>query len=187
MRWSWIDRFEAFVSGKSCIAVKAVSTNDEPVDEYLLSYPHYPASLIIEGVAQAGGVLVAQIEDFQHRVVLAKINRSEFHRLALPGDRLRFEVEINHLQESGAVVSGKVTCDDQLQAEVELVFAYLGAEFDGVVLFEPAEFCKYMRNWKLFDVGVNQDGSSIQIPSHMVAAEQAMLVAHQRTREEQSI
>lgn len=171
MRWFWIDRFIEFTSGKQAIAVKNVSLSEEPIDEYNPGYPYYPASLIVEGIAQAGGILVAQIQDFQNRVVLAKVNKSEFHFPACPGNQLVFNVNILNLQESGAVVSGVSTVGDQTQCEVELVFAYLGDQFEGVELFEPGGFCRMLRCLKLFDVGKNEDGTSIQVPQHMLEAE----------------
>ena len=171
MRWFWIDRFDEFVSGKRARAVKSVTMSDEPIDEYNPGFPYYPASLIVEGMAQAGGILVGQISDFHNRVVLAKVNKSEFHFQACPGDKLIYDVAILNLQEFGAVVKGVATVDDRVQSEVELVFAYLGGQFEGVELFEPANFCRILRCMKMFEVGVDEDGSPIQVPQHMLEAE----------------
>ena len=71
MRWFWIDRFEEFVSGSHAVAVKSVSLSEDPVDEYSPGRPYFPASLIVEGLAQTGGLLIAQSSDFRSRVVLA--------------------------------------------------------------------------------------------------------------------
>ena len=171
MRWFLIDRFEKFVSGQQAIAVKTVALCEEAVDDYSVTYPRYPSSLIVEGIAQAGGILVSQLEDFKNRVVLAKINSSKFHFFAKPGDKLIIDVQILNLQDFGAVVSGIVKIDEEVQSEVELVFAYLGDQFQGVELFDPAGFCRVLRCLKLFDVGVNQDGTSIKVPQHMLDAE----------------
>ncbi|HMO13042.1 MAG TPA: 3-hydroxyacyl-ACP dehydratase FabZ family protein [Pirellulaceae bacterium] len=171
MRWFLIDRFEEFISGQRATAVKAVAMTEPSVDDYSVTYPRFPSSLIVEGIAQAGGILVSQINDFKNRVVLAKINHSAFHFFATPGDRLVIDVEILNLQEFGAVVSGMARVDGRIQSEVELVFAYLGNEFEGVQLFEPGGFCRVLRCLKLFDVGVNPDGTPIHVPQHMLDAE----------------
>jgi len=171
MRWFLIDRFDKFVSGQKATAVKTVALSEEAVDDYSVTYPRYPASLIVEGIAQAGGILVSELEEFKNRVVLAKINFSRFHFFARPGDKLVMDVEILNLQDLGAVVSGISRVDRQVQAEVELVFAYLGDQFEGVELFEPGGFCRVLRCLKLFEVGVNSDGTPLQVPQHMLDAE----------------
>ncbi len=175
MRWFWIDRFEEFISGKRATALKSVSLAEEPIDEYSPYYPHFPASLIVEGIAQTGGILVSQMRDFNVRVVLAKVNKCQFNFEARPGDKLTYRIELLNLQEFGAVVNGVVSRGDDVLCDAELVFAYLGDQFEGVELFEPSEFCKMLRVLKLFEVGKNEDGSAIAVPDHMLAAEQALL------------
>ena len=57
MRWIWIDRFESFQSGKSAVAVKAVTAAEEHLHDLYPGFPVFPASLIIEGMAQTAGIL----------------------------------------------------------------------------------------------------------------------------------
>jgi 3-hydroxyacyl-[acyl-carrier-protein] dehydratase len=47
--------------------------------------------------------------------------------------------------------------------------------FEKVELFEPADFCRMIRLLRLFDVGVNEDGTPIKIPQYMLDAEIATL------------
>ena len=177
MRWFWIDRFTEFVSGKHASAVKCVSLADEVTDDYSPGRPYYPSSMIIEGMAQAGGLLIDQLSGFSGRVVLAKIMSSEFFFEALPGDSLRFHVEIQDMLDIGSFVKGTVHKGDELQANIDLMFARLSDErFNSIQLFEPAEFCRMIRLLKLFDVGVNQDGTRIEVPQHMIEAEKAWLL-----------
>ena len=58
MRWFWIDKFIEFESGRRAVAIKNVSYAEEQIPEYSFSLPMMPAALIIEGVAQTGGLLV---------------------------------------------------------------------------------------------------------------------------------
>ena len=182
MRWFWIDRFTEFVSGEYATAVKCISLADEVTDNYSPGRPYYPSSMIIEGMAQAGGLLIDQLNDFSGRVVLAKVQSSEFFFEALPGDQLHFRVEIQDQMDIGSLVNGTVHCRGQLQANINLMFATLNDErFENVQLFEPAEFCRMIRLLKLFDVGVNQDGTPIDVPQRMLDAEKAWLMVPHHT------
>jgi 3-hydroxyacyl-[acyl-carrier-protein] dehydratase len=177
MRWFWIDRFQEFVSGSHAVAVKGVSLSEEPVDEYSPGRPVYPASLIVEGLAQTGGLLIAQQSDFVKRVVLAKITRARFHFEARPGDCLVFRTDIVSLQDSGGIATGTVHVDDRLLCEADLTFAYLDDRFQGVQMFLPAAFCRTLRCLKLFDVGRDLDGNPVSVPEYMLEAEAAELAS----------
>ncbi|QDV24157.1 3-hydroxyacyl-ACP dehydratase FabZ family protein [Aureliella helgolandensis] len=175
MRWFWIDRFEKFVSGEEAVTLKNVTLAEEPLDDYLPGFPHYPHSLIIEGMAQTGGLLLSQMEDFQQRVVLAKVSKAEFHLPAQPGDQLRLTARLASTHSDGAIVEGTVDIGDVRQADLEMTFAILDESFGDAPFFVPAELCRILRAMKLFDVGVNPDGSPIQIPQHMLDEELELL------------
>lgn len=175
MRWFWIDRFDKFVVGEEAVTVKNVTLAEEPLDDYLPGYPHYPHSLIIEGMAQTGGLLLSQVEEFQQRVVLAKVSKAVFHRLAGPGDQLRLTAKVLSRQEDGAIVAGSVEVDGQPQAEMELTFAFLDESFGDKPFFIPGDLCRILRTLKLFDVGVHPDGTPIIIPQHMLEGEYELL------------
>lgn len=176
MRWFWIDRFTEFVSGKSAVAVKCVSQSEEVLDEYAPGRTLLPTSVIVEGLAQTGGLLVGQMTDFKARVVLAKITSSKFYFEAYPGDTLTYRVKISNQDGIGTMVDGTSHINGELHAEINLMFAILeDARFENVELFEASEFCRMIRLLRLFEVGVNEDGSSVQVPQHMVEAEKAYL------------
>ena len=176
MRWFWIDRFTEFVSGQSASAVKSVSLSEDPVDEYAPGRTYCPTSIIIEGLAQTGGLLIGQMSDFKDRVVLAKITKSKFNFQAYPGDTPEYHVELRNQDGIGAMVEGTSHVNGKLHGEIELMFASLDDErFENVELFEPAQFCRMIRLLRLFEVGVNPDGSPVQVPVHMVEAEKAYL------------
>ena len=98
MRWFWVDRFDEFVSRQYAVSLKNVTLSDEPMDEYSPGRPYFPASLIVEALAQTGGLLIAQVSDFEKRVVLAKVSKSQFHFQACPGDTMRMRTDIDSLQ-----------------------------------------------------------------------------------------
>src|ERR1700709_1368219 len=84
-----------------------------------------PASLIIEGLAQAGGILVGEAGGFAEKVVLAKIPRAGFFGVACAGDQLIYEVTLTDLRAEGAVVEAKAFLEGELLADVEIFFAHL--------------------------------------------------------------
>ena len=88
MRWIWIDRFVDFQSGKSARAVKNLSLAEDHFRDHFPGYPVMPAALILEGLAQTGGILVGEVNNFQEKVVLAKVPRAVFHREMLAGEQL---------------------------------------------------------------------------------------------------
>src|ERR671925_1630875 len=102
MRWIWIDRFLDFHSGKSARAVKNLSLAEDYLADHLPGYPIMPASLILEGLAQTGGILVGDANNFQEKVVLAKITSARFYGEALAGQQLTYDVELLHLRAEGA-------------------------------------------------------------------------------------
>jgi 3-hydroxyacyl-[acyl-carrier-protein] dehydratase len=135
MRWLWIDRFLKFASGKSARAVKNLSLAEDYFAEHYPGYPVMPACFILEGIAQTGGILVGEANDFQEKVVLAKIIAARFRREVLAGEQLVYDVEMLHLRPEGASVAGKVfavapgaAIADVLEdpiAEAEIFFAHL--------------------------------------------------------------
>jgi 3-hydroxyacyl-[acyl-carrier-protein] dehydratase len=125
MRWIWIDRFLVFESGKSARAVKNLSLAEDYFADHFPGFPVMPAALILEGLAQTGGILVGEVNEFREKVVLAKIPWSRFHREAVAGEQLVYDVEMLHLRPEGAAVGGKVWVDTELVAEAEIFFAHL--------------------------------------------------------------
>ncbi|HXG11772.1 MAG TPA: beta-hydroxyacyl-ACP dehydratase [Gemmataceae bacterium] len=125
MRWIWIDRFLELHSGKSARALKNLSLAEEYFADHLPGYPIMPGSLILEGLAQTGGILVGEANGFREKVVLAKIPQARFHREVLAGEQLIYEVELVHLRAEGALVLGRVLADGALVAEAEIFFAHL--------------------------------------------------------------
>lgn len=125
MRWIWIDRFLEFRSGRSARAIKNLSSAEDHFADHFPGFPVMPASLILEGLAQTGGILVGEANEFREKVVLAKIPSARFEGEAVAGERLEFEVELLHMRPEGAAVYGRVSCDGRPLAEAEIFFAHL--------------------------------------------------------------
>ena len=127
MRWTWIDRFTAFESRRSATAVKCLSLAEDHFADHFPGFPVMPAPLILEGLAQTGGILVGEANQYAKNVVLAKMS-AKFHREAMAGEQLTYTTNIDDLNETGARVSGQVHCGDELIAEADIMFAHVTPE-----------------------------------------------------------
>lgn len=171
MRWYWIDRFTEFQSGRRAAAIKNVALDEEVVQYYLPGFPILSHALIIEGLAQTGGLLVAEHNQFRERVVLAKVGKATFYHLVEPGQTLTYTAIAEDIKPTGAICRCTSYLGDQLQADVELVFAHLDDRFAGVDLFPPADLLRMLRQWRLFEVARDSDGQPIPIPEWLLEAE----------------
>ena len=90
MRWFWIDRFIEFESGVQARAIKNVSLAEEHLHDHFPGFPVMPASLMVEGMAQTGGILLGEKNAFEHIVILAKVPKVRFHGWVVPGDTIRY-------------------------------------------------------------------------------------------------
>ena len=134
MRWIWIDRFLKFEHAKSARAIKNLSLAEDYFQQHLPGYPIMPACFILEGLAQTGGILVGEANDFKEKVVLAKITSARFAREAVAGETLLYDTELLTLRPEGASIVGKVYAVppgnppepvDAPIAEAEIFFAHL--------------------------------------------------------------
>lgn len=171
MRWFWIDRFTSFHSTKEATAIKNVALDEEALDDYCLGYPFLPNSLIIEGLAQLGGVLVGESLGFSKPVVLAKVVRAEFFSPARPGDQLHYHAKIESVQHDGGMVSCSSTLNGKPQAEAQLMFAFLSDDrFGDKELFRPAELSTMLRLMGFYEVALDKDGNPVpKSPYQMIS------------------
>ncbi len=154
MRWMWIDRVVELVAGERLVAVKNVSLAEDYLHEHFAevrdeagvvvrtALPVMPGALILEGMAQAAGILVGHAEGFAEKVILAKVTRARLDREALPGMTLRYTAELVQQSPQGASTKGRVELFDHGDADagwveigqIDLIFSHLdqnmaGAEF----------------------------------------------------------
>lgn len=164
MRWIWIDKFIEFESGKRAKAIKNISLAEEHLHDHFHGFPVMPNSLITEGLAQTGGLLVGEVNNFEEKVVLAKIPKAVFHFPAVPGDQLVYTATIEYIKDDGAMVTATAHVRDRLQAEMEIVFAHLADDERTRTLFEPKNFVFTMKLLGVFDVGRSSDGTKLADP-----------------------
>ena len=164
MRWFWIDRFDEFVRGKHATAVKNMSLAEEHMHDHFPGVALMPNSLVVEGMAQTAGLLVADAIEFNRRVVLAKVAGAEFHFDAVPGDTLRFAATIVDLKPTGSLCKVTSRVGDRLQGEAELFFAHLEPGEGVPKLFEPDELLRWLDQMHIYDVGRDEAGRPLARP-----------------------
>ncbi len=175
MRWWWIDKFVEFQSGEYAKTVKNVALSEEQLKDYFPGYPVMPHSLIIEGLAQTGGLLIGQLSDFERPVVLAKVSSAKFYFAPTPGDQLVYTARLERIQPDGALVRGTSHVGEKLQADIDLYFAYFDNRDVQRGQFIPGDFMRMLRIFKLFDVGVDADGQPLKIPAAMLESERKLI------------
>lgn len=128
MRWFWVDRFVEFESGSHAKAIKNVTLAEEHLHDHQPGFPVMPASLILEGLAQTGGILLGEHRQFSRMVVLAKVPRMTFHGWACPGDTLIYSAKLTDSRDEGGMVEVNAHVGERLVADGEIVFAHVEGE-----------------------------------------------------------
>ena len=121
-----VDRIIEIEEMKRIVGIKNVTINEPFFQGHFPGHPIMPGVLIIEAMAQVGGILLmGQIEDYQSKVVyFMSLDNVKFRRPVKPGDQLRFELDM--LQIRGMVckmhgiarVDGDVVCEADMAAMV---------------------------------------------------------------------
>jgi 3-hydroxyacyl-[acyl-carrier-protein] dehydratase len=126
MRWIHIDDWREVAEGESAEAVRTIPSDLDFLRDHYPSFPLMPHSLLIESMAQTGGILVGKIFGFERDVILAKIDRAEFVSVTRPGDRLRIHARIEEKRDEGARVACRIIRGEDEVARATLFFALLG-------------------------------------------------------------
>lgn len=118
-----VDRIVDIEPDKSVTALKNVTINEPFFQGHFPGHPIMPGVLIIESLAQAGGVLLLNaIDDPQSKVVyFMSIDKVKFRRPVLPGDQLRLELEMISFRRNTCKMSGAAYVDDKVVTSAEFM------------------------------------------------------------------
>jgi 3-hydroxyacyl-[acyl-carrier-protein] dehydratase len=125
-----VDRVLELKPGKSIVAIKNVTANESFFEGHFPDVKIMPGVLIIEAVAQAGGILLFHSipEPMTKLVVLTKIQSAKFRRIVVPGDQLRLEAELVKLRPRLGHVRGRALVGNEVAADGEIYASVLDLE-----------------------------------------------------------
>ncbi len=122
-----VDRLVEFEHGKRVLAYKSVSINEPFFQGHFPGHPVMPGVLVIEALAQAGGLLyqLSQADNEKEGKVfyLVKVDNAKFTRMVVPGDRLELEVMLKRHIRNMAQYQGIARVDGQQVACAEFLCA----------------------------------------------------------------
>ncbi len=121
-----VDRITDIVKNESLVGYKNVTIGDNVFQGHFPGHPIYPGVMILEGMAQAGGILafksmeMTKEEAAQKVVYFMSIDKAKFRSPVKPGDRLEYRISV--LKHKGAIwmLKGEAFVDDKLVSEAEL-------------------------------------------------------------------
>jgi len=119
-----VDRILELELGKRVVGIKNVTVNEPFFPGHFPGHPIMPGVLILEAMAQVGCVLLMRSLDARAEkkvMYFTGIDRARFRRPVVPGDQIRFEVEILQLRHQVCRLKGDAYVEGKLVAEAEMI------------------------------------------------------------------
>jgi 3-hydroxyacyl-[acyl-carrier-protein] dehydratase len=121
-----VDRITDIQKNETLVGFKNVTIGDNVFQGHFPGHPIYPGVMILEGMAQAGGILAFKSMDMskeeaaQKVVYFMSIDKAKFRAPVKPGDRLEYRISV--IKQKGAIwmLDGKAYVDDKLVSQAEL-------------------------------------------------------------------
>lgn len=128
-----VDRVLEMEPGERLVAVKNVTYNEPWFQGHFPGHPVMPGVLMIEGLAQAGGLLLLHdLPDREDKLVyFTSIDDCRFRRPVVPGDQVRYEVEVLRKRASYCRLRGTVWVDGELAVEAVIASATVDRDHPG--------------------------------------------------------
>lgn len=121
-----LDRVTELTKNESIIGFKNVTIGDNIFQGHFPGHPIYPGVMILEGMAQAGGILAFKSVDMSEEEAASKvvyfmsIDKAKFRAPVRPGDRLEYRISVSKHKGSIWIFDGKAYVDNVLVSEAEL-------------------------------------------------------------------
>ena len=125
-----IDRVTEIIRAKRIVALKNVTINEPFFAGHFPSFAIMPGVLVVEAMAQAGGILLLiEFPDREQKLLLfTGIERAKFRRPITPGDQLRIEVDVKVWRGNAGRMQGRAYVGDKLACEAEISCRLLDRE-----------------------------------------------------------
>ncbi|HFB67604.1 MAG TPA: bifunctional UDP-3-O-[3-hydroxymyristoyl] N-acetylglucosamine deacetylase/3-hydroxyacyl-ACP dehydratase, partial [Calditrichae bacterium] len=122
-----VDKIVEFEAGKRIVGIKNVTGNEEFFQGHFPGYPIMPGVLIIEAMAQTGGIMLLNEEanPEEKLVFFMGMDKVKFRKPVLPGAQLVFELEMLKRRSTSCKMYGKAYVDGQVVAEAEMMAAII--------------------------------------------------------------
>ncbi|GAB6989875.1 3-hydroxyacyl-ACP dehydratase FabZ [Paenibacillus pini] len=120
-----VDKVLEIIEGKKAVGIKNVTCNEPFFLGHFPDYPVMPGVLIVEALAQVGGIVMSNGESTNHKLgLLTGIDNCRFKRQVKPGDQLDLVFDVTRIK--GQIVKGKgvATVNNELVCEAEIMFAF---------------------------------------------------------------
>ncbi|HUO34816.1 MAG TPA: 3-hydroxyacyl-ACP dehydratase FabZ [Candidatus Acidoferrum sp.] len=136
-----IDTIEEMEPKKRIVGIKNVSINEPFFQGHFPAKPVMPGVLIIESMAQTGGLLLLQeVVDRENKLLyFVAIDNARFRRPVVPGDQLRVEVNVVAWRGTFCKIEGKAFVKDQLAAEATMMCMMVDIDAAQAPAAEPVE------------------------------------------------
>ena len=119
-----VDRILEMEPGKRAVGVKNVTANEPFFQGHFPQRAIMPGVLIIEAMAQVGGVMILSVEEHRGKLAyLGTVDGVKFRRPVVPGDTLTMETELLRIRGNMGRVRCTARVGDQNAAEAEIMFA----------------------------------------------------------------
>ena len=120
-----VDRVIEHVPGQKAVAIKNVTINEPQFQGHFPDRPLMPGVLIVESMAQVGGIIVTQMPDLPKGLfVFAGIDNVKFRKPVIPGDQLVITCELLSIKRQRfGKVKGEAHVDGKLVCAGELMFS----------------------------------------------------------------
>jgi len=117
-----VDRIVEFEPGKRAVGIKNVTYNEPFFEGHFPHTPIMPGVLIIEAMAQTGGVLAFKtFPEKRGSVFFLGIDNARFRRPVIPGDQLKMVVEVLKQRMDIWIFEGKAYVNDEIVAEAKIM------------------------------------------------------------------